>query len=387
MSTITVTRRGRVAVGVCVLGVVMALAAGGRSLNAVILPGVVALVAGYYQVARLDDPGVQRRRPPDGVVGETHEVRLSFHGDGPGDPVSPSYPAAVTDRVDDGLEGPEAPVRTSIGTEPASYRVRYLRRGERRLGPVGVTATDVFGLFERRTVVDEVDTVIAYPKWYPLPAAFRRRLYAAEAVGRSRQREEFDRLREYARGDPLRDVHWPTTAKHDEIVVKEFAAETERRRVSIAGGTVRDRTGDDALASATASLALGLLNDGVPVDVTLPAGEVSVEPGPHGRRAVLELAALTGPGSVDVDETDVHVVADSRGARYRIADRTVAFDDLRKAATPTGSGERSTAARRADDGSGGDGSDDDRAGTDQGGTGRGEPDRAETDRRAEVSGR
>ena len=333
MSTITVTRRGRVVVGICVLGIGMALAAGGRSLNAVILPGVVALVAGYYQVARLDDPGVQRVRPPDGVVGETHEVRLAFHGDGPADPVSPAYPAGVTDRLDDGLEGPSMPVRTSVSTEPASYRVRYRQRGKRRFGPVTVTATDVFGLFERQTVVDEIHTVTAYPKWYPIPAAFRRRLYAADTVGESRRREEFDRLREYERGDPLRDVHWPTTAKRDEIVVKEFAADTERSRVSIAGETARDRTGDDALASATASLALSLLNDGVPVDVTLPAGEVAVEPGPQGRRAVLELAARTGPGSVGIDEVDVHVVADSRGARFRLDDRTVAFDDLRNTAT------------------------------------------------------
>ncbi|WP_418286401.1 DUF58 domain-containing protein [Halorubrum sp. DTA46] len=348
MATITVTRRGRAVVAVCVFAVVTALAVGTRSLNAVLLPGVVALAAGYYHVARLDDPGVRRIRPADGFVGETREVGLRFHGERLGEPVSPAYPAAVSDRLDDGVVGPTDPVETTIGgsasegtapdgADPVSYRVRYVERGEHRLGPVTVAATDVFGLFERRTLVDTVDTVLAYPECRPVPSRFRRGLYAADAVGASREREEFDRLREYARGDPLRDVHWPATAKRDEIVVKEFAASTERGRVSIAGETTNDRTGDDALASATASLAVALLNDGVPVDVTLPAGEVSAEPGRAGRRAVLELAARTGPGPVSVDDPDVRVVADARGARYELSDRTVPFDDLdeRSDRTPT----------------------------------------------------
>lgn len=344
MATITLTRRGRALVAVCVLAVLMAIAAGTRSLNAVVLPGVVALAAGYYQVVGLDDPGVRRIRPTDGFVGDTREVGLRFHGERLGDPVSPAYPATVSDRLDDGLAGPAAPIETSVGgsaaggtasdgtatnrSDPVSYRVRYVQRGERRLGPVVVTATDVFGLFERQTVVDDVDTVLAYPECRPIPAGFRRGLYAADAVGASREREEFDRLREYVRGDPLRDVHWPATAKHDGIVVKEFAAETERGRVSIAGETARDRTGDDALASATASLAVALLDDGVPVDVTLPAGGASAEPGRAGRRAVLELAARTGPGSVAVDDPDVRIVSDAQGTYYELGDRTVAFDDL-----------------------------------------------------------
>lgn len=369
MAAITVTRRGAAVVGICVLAVVMALAAGTRSLNAVVLPGVVALAAGYYRIASVEDPNVRRTRPADGFVGETREVTVAFHGESLGDPVSPAFPATVSDGLDDGVVGSPMPIATTVGSTArggrdgggdVSYRVRYRERGERRFGPVTVTATDVFGLFERRIVVDDVDTALAYPACHPIPAAFRRRLHADDAVGPSRRREEFDRLREYARGDPLRDVHWPSTAKHDEIVVKEFAAETTHSRVSIAGETVRDHVGDDRLATATASLALSLLTDGVPVDVTLPAGEVAAEPGRRGRRAVLELAARTGPGSVPVDDPDVRVVADGAGARYEIGDRTVAFDELVERAAgapatypteaPAGDGSREGAVTVADGG-------------------------------------
>ncbi|MFO8114708.1 MAG: DUF58 domain-containing protein [Halorubrum sp.] len=365
MPSPTLTRRGRVVAAVCVVGVAMAFAAGGRSLETVVLPGVVALAAGYLQLARIDEPAVRRALPGERFVGESGEVRLAFRGRNGGE-VSPAYVADVDDGLDDGLEGPTEPVRTSVGDAPATYRVRFLRRGERRFGPVAVTASDVFGLFERRAVVEEYDAVLAYPSCLAIPAWFRRALYAEDAVGTSRQREEFDRLREYARGDPLRDVHWPATAKHDEIVVKAFAAETERGRVAIAGeaeGDGRDATGDprdpsdqtpaDALASAAASLALALLDDGVPVDLTLPEGEVSADPGARGRRAVLELAARTGPGSVGAEDADVRVVADERGARYRVGDRAVAFDEVAEGTIGETGARGATTAREAGESSDG----------------------------------
>lgn len=348
MSSPTLTRRGRVVVAVCVIGVGMALAAGGRSIEAVVLSSAVALAAGYVQLVRVDEPAVERRLPPEGFVGEGGEVDLAFRGRGADDAVSPAYVADVDDALDDGLAGPAEPVRTTVGDAPATYRVRYRRRGERRFGPVTVTARDVFGLFEREAVVDAVDTTLAYPACREIRTGFRRSLYADDAVGASRRREEFDRLREYTRGDPIRDVHWGATAKHDEIVVKAFAAETEHGRVAIAGETVAGRRAEDdgepkkndrepeggdrepvdALASAAASLAIGLLDDGASIDLTLPGGEVSADPGPRGRRAVLELAARTPPGTVGDEGADVRVVADEAGARYRVGDRSVAFDEV-----------------------------------------------------------
>jgi uncharacterized protein (DUF58 family) len=365
------TRRGRVAGLVGVLAGASAVAAGGRALDAIVIPVGIALVAGYVQVSRVETPTVRHVTPPDGFVGETRDVRLEFGAEATtadGGP-SASFLADVRVRVGEGLDGPTEPIRASVGTEPVSYRVTYRERGERVLGPIELTVTDVFGLFEREILVDETDAVTVYPPRDPLPTWFRRELYAADAVDVSRQREEFDRLREYTPGDAVRDVHWATTAKRDEIVVKEFAAETARNRVTIAGGTdVRgdegagergtalggppfardDRSGDraasaaaaDELARATVSLALALLDDGVPVDVRLPTGRVSAEPGGRGRRDVLDLAARTGPGAVPDGEVDVTDVAEADGARFRAGDRSVPFDDLRREAIEERDGDR-----------------------------------------------
>ena len=357
--TTALTRRGRVAGLIGLVAVASAFAAGGRALDAIVLPAAIALVAGYVQVSRVDMPAVRHVTPEDGFVGETREVRLEFGPEVAGDAgaSSASFLADVRVRVDEGLDGPTAPIRTSVGAEPISYRVTYRERGERTLGPIGLTVTDVFGLFEREMVVNGTETVTVYPRRHPIPTRFRRDLYAADAVDVSREREEFDRLREYSRGDAVRDVHWPTTAKRGEIVVKEFAAETARDRVSIVGSTEVDGEaagGDDGtdwldlddggdgpapsavaadeLARATVSLALALLDDGVPVDLRLPAGEVSAAPGERGRRDVLELAALTGPGTVSDEGADVTVVADADGARFRTGDRSVSFAELRREA-------------------------------------------------------
>ncbi|QWC18392.1 DUF58 domain-containing protein [Halorubrum sp. 2020YC2] len=358
--TTALTRRGRVAALVGLVAAVSAVVAGGRALDAVVLPVAIALAAGYVQVSRVDVPAVRHVTPPDGFVGETRDVRLEFGsgatGDG-GGAGSRSFLADVRPRVDEGLDGPTAPIRASVGTEPVSYPVTYRRRGERTLGPIDLTVTDVFGLFEREMVVDETAAVTVYPPRDPIPARFRRALHAVDAVDVSREREEFDRLREYTRGDAVRDVHWATTAKRDEIVVKEFAAETARNRASIAGGTdvsggdevagfgtgdgeAGDRSPDaaaaDELARATVSLALALLDDGVPVDVRLPAGGVSASPGGRGRREVLELAARTGPGAVAGDDADVTIVAGASDARFRTGDRSVEFATLRREATEDG---------------------------------------------------
>lgn len=321
------TRRGRAVVAVCVLATIMAWAFGARSLNAVVLPGVIALVAAYLQVRQLETPGVDRRLPPDDFVGATHAVELEFRDpDYVGDPVPDPFLADVSDAVSVGLDGPDEPTRTTVGEAPVTYEVTYTARGERTFGPVTLTAIDVFGLLERELLCLGEDRVTVYPQREPVPGWFRRRLYSDEDVGPSRQRDEFDRLREYARGDALRDVHWPTTAKRDELVVKEFAAESEQRRVRVSGGARGDAA--DELATAATSVALALLEDGVPVTVSLPNGRAAVHPGPEERRRLLQLLAFTTRGAVPDPDADVVIESDRTGTDVTVEDRTIAFERL-----------------------------------------------------------
>ena len=353
MFGVSLTRRGRLVAGICLVASVAAVTAGGRSLNAVVVPGLVALAAGFVQLRGIDAPGVRRTGLTNGFVGEERTVATEFTGDPPGTDIGRPFLASVRDRLTDGLvalggDGDlrggdtadvdattgttgEATTQTTVGDAPARYRIRYDERGVHRVGPAQITATDVFGLYYRRFLLTGRDTVTVYPSVRTVPGWFRRRLSGGEGLDASQQREAFDRLREYARGDALRDVHWPTTAKRNELIVKSFAAETDRRRVSIAGETqpAADDDTADALASAIASVGLALLNDGVGVDVRLPHGDITADPGPRGRRTLLKAAARVDAGSLEGRPTaDVRLVAADGDVQIQTPAHTLAFSAL-----------------------------------------------------------
>lgn len=350
MFGVSLTRRGRLVAGVCLVASAAAVTAGGRSLNAVVIPGLVALAAGFVQLRGVDAPGVRRTGLTDGFVGEERTVTVEFTGSPSSTEVNRPFLASVQDRLTDGLvalsdngetrvvSGGDdtepargARTQTTVGEAPARYRIRYGERGVHQAGPTQLTATDVFGLYRRQFHLTGRDAVIVYPPVHSVPVWVRRRLSGGEGLDASRQREAFDRLREYARGDALRDVHWPTTAKRNELVVKAFAAETDRRRVSIAGETrlAADDDAADALASAVASLGLALLRDGVGVDVRLPGNDVTADPGPRGRRALLEAAARVGPGAVeDATAAAVRLIAADGDVQVRLPEHTFSFSAL-----------------------------------------------------------
>jgi len=321
------TRRGW-AVGGLVAGcLAMATAYGARSLNAVMVPALVALAAAVVQVVRADRPSVRRRVPEGGFVGETRTVTVEVDGDR-------AAAAVVTDRTDAGLGDRAVERATTIGGD-ISYDVTLDARGEHRIGPASVTVTDVLGLVRRTFDHTDTDTLLAYPRVYGLARGSLPFGAAATAGGR----EQFDRLREYERGDARGDIHWKTSAKRpdDDLLVREYAgddpdavrvvAETDERTTALA----------DEMASAAASVALALLDRGVPVAVDAPDGSVDAGDGPDHRTALLSLLARTGPGTVPPERregAEVVVTAAEGGTAVALGDRQTSFDAL-VAGTPT----------------------------------------------------
>jgi uncharacterized protein (DUF58 family) len=326
---VRLTRRGVVVCGVCVAAVVSAVLFGPRALNAVVVPGVLALAAAYVQVSRTNAPTAVRETPADDHVGRGGTVELSFvertAGSG-AESLSRPFVGRVTETVPDGVRADETAHEVVVGAEPASYEVTYETRGRHALGPATVAARDVLGLLEEERSCPGTDTVLAYPELRAIAAWARRDLRALHETGLHEEREEFDRLREYTDGDSLRDIHWKTTAKRDELIVKEFAAEAETEAVSLAAGATPG--GADGMASATASLALALLEDGVPVEVTLPDGTVSAGPDRGSRTRLLERLALIGPGRASTDDADIVVFGEASETTVSVGDQQTTFDEL-----------------------------------------------------------
>ena len=346
------TTRGRGVVAVAVVGFVLAALFGARSLNAVVVPAAVLLLAGYVQVSRLPPLSVSREPPDEAHVGEERVAEVAIT-DRDGERLDRPFVGRVTERVGEGLrllppeaddemqytvtqgdDGDEATFEAAVGGDPLPYRVRYDQRGEHQLGQASVRVTDVFGLFESEQRLRGTSSVLVYPQVHYLHAWGRESLRRLREYGRSQQREQFEELREYHPGDPLRDIHWKTTAKRDELVVKEFAAEAEAEAVTLAAGAGVD--GADWMAEATASVALSLVDEGIPVDVTLPGGEVSVGPERGGELALLRTLAMARGGRLPDPEADVRIRGRATDATIHVVDTEYAFTELVDQTMPTG---------------------------------------------------
>ncbi|MFS0697854.1 DUF58 domain-containing protein [Streptomyces nitrosporeus] len=121
-------------------------------------------------------------------------------------------PRFVLDRVEPG------------GSREVSYRVRSDLRGRYPLGPLQLRLSDPFGMCELTRSFSAYDTLVVVPRTEPLPAL--RLAGEASGYGDGRQRSlalagEDDIIpRGYRHGDDLRRVHWRSTARYGELMVR-----------------------------------------------------------------------------------------------------------------------------------------------------------------------
>jgi uncharacterized protein (DUF58 family) len=108
----------------------------------------------------------------------------------------------------------------------ASYRLPTDRRGIVRVGPLRVVVADPFGLAQASTVAAPTVEVTGFPEVddiRPVPFTTGNDPMAGvlqpNALGRIG--DDFYALRPYVVGDDLRRIHWPSTARHDELLVRQ----------------------------------------------------------------------------------------------------------------------------------------------------------------------
>jgi uncharacterized protein (DUF58 family) len=298
---------------VLVLAVGMAWLSGPRALNALAAPILVALGAAVVQLHRAGAPTVERSEPRRGFPGEVRTIELRVEGTGV---------ATVADGLSAGVEGDP----TGDGTLPTTvtYEVTLTERGEATLGPAAVRIRDALGLLETVHAVGGRTSLLVYPRVSVVDAV----AFGPQAAGPpTGDRAEFDRLREYVPGDRLRDVNWKSTAKYDELLVTDYTDPGQDSALHVAAGAEPARA--DAMADATASLAVGALRAGIPVALDVP--EKSLEAGVDAahRRRILAVLARAGPGDVAGQEAaDVVVTATHDGVTVTTRDRTRSMEEL-----------------------------------------------------------
>jgi uncharacterized protein (DUF58 family) len=110
----------------------------------------------------------------------------------------------------------------------AAYEIRPARRGVYEFGPVRVLSRFPLGLMERSFELGQIEQLIVYPRIGRLKPRWQRAAEFGESVGERVQMrarpgdDEFHRLREYRGGDNPRDIHWRTTARRNQLMVREY---------------------------------------------------------------------------------------------------------------------------------------------------------------------
>ena len=104
--------------------------------------------------------------------------------------------------------------------------IQARRRGRFAIGPTTVVSGDPLGLFQRQATISGVHNLTVYPAVVDLPA-FAVPPADLPGEGRHRRRTHFvtpnaSSVREYAYGDSFNRIHWPSTARTGQLMVKEF---------------------------------------------------------------------------------------------------------------------------------------------------------------------
>jgi uncharacterized protein (DUF58 family) len=142
------------------------------------------------------------------------------------------------------------PARSAVGgTSRYEYHLRSIQRGQFLIGPVTAEFTDPFGLSLHRQAIDDGDTLTVTPAAVELPVTGLAGARGNDGVTATRIRanpsDDDVMTREYRHGDPMRRVHWPATARHGALMVRQEESVTtpeatiifDQRYVAFAGGT------------------------------------------------------------------------------------------------------------------------------------------------------
>jgi uncharacterized protein (DUF58 family) len=114
------------------------------------------------------------------------------------------------------------------GRQTRSYRARtwLTGRGGFSLGPTTITTGDPFGIFRMSRKYPATSSLIVFPMLFPV-----RDFLSPPGLlpgGKAIRRKSIDvtphaaGVREYVPGDPMKRIHWPTTVRRGQLMVKEF---------------------------------------------------------------------------------------------------------------------------------------------------------------------
>ena len=216
-------------------------------------------------------------------------------------------PRVVLDRVPAGV------------SREVSYPVRADVRGRYRIGPLSVRLTDPFGLSSVTRSFAAVDELVVTPAVMPLPRITLGGDWASGGDTSSRllaaSGSDDATTREYRHGDDLRKVHWRSTARVGELMVRQEEHRLQSRSTLLLDGRARSHRGDGPGSSfewavgATASIATSLVQQGFGLRLLSEVGRDLLPSAQVSEGVVLEVLAGVGTsrgGSISPASQELH---------------------------------------------------------------------------------
>ncbi len=265
----------------------------------VILPLVSAMIArrSRYRLAcsrRLDPPRVPAGTPTT-VTARLENVSRRRTAILLAEDVTPfslgARPRFVLDEIEAG------------GSRELKYQVHPDVRGKFIIGPLRVRVADAFGLVEITRSFSATSTLVVTPKIYQLPRASAASSWLGEGDGGMRTisaiGEDDAAPRAYQDGDGLRRVHWRSTARYGELMVRREEHQW-RNSASVFLDTRRSAHSGSGISatfefavSAAASIGAHLTGEGFRARLITEAGEIA----PRGtfQDTLLDMLAVISP--------------------------------------------------------------------------------------------
>lgn len=235
-------RRSRVVVpreGIAYLGIMLVLAVGallGQRNMPLLLFGMMAgpfVLNGWIVYGMLKGITLIRRAPDRAVAGEFIGVEIEVAN---GKRLMASHMLEVRDRLNGSTFGKD--IRDEEGCVtfvrvPAKerrvgrYQLRFSKRGLYSLGPMRVSSRFPLGIGERGQLFSDVTELIVHPQiGRLLPSWRRQQKELAESSRRVQARlglfdDEFHRIREFRSDDNPRSIHWRSSARRGQLMVRE----------------------------------------------------------------------------------------------------------------------------------------------------------------------
>ncbi|MEA2451648.1 MAG: hypothetical protein QOG04_358 [Actinomycetota bacterium] len=302
------TRRAFVITGIGAL-LIMAAATAQAGWLFVLAAGVLGLVGGSFAARhRLGALEVIRSVPRRARVGD--ELRLGYairnsskRGGAPMFTVEDTFGPFPTTTVGSERLGPGESSHVEL-VRMAARRGRFVE------GTAVISSAAPFGLVRSKRRLEVPGEVTIVPRWVDLTTfpIFEPSSAPSEVLHerpRAGAGEEFVGVREFRPGDPLRSVHWRSTARAGNLIVREFEQEISSRAGIVLAGAdhgTGPASSFETLVSAAASVGLYALSTGHPVHMAR-AGTDGVESiGDPSRHDLLDWLASATAGDVELQQ-------------------------------------------------------------------------------------